>query len=120
MPKKPPPNGYYYFMKYYKAREEKLGRRFYNGMKDVADLASDEWKALPQSEKEYYNKLAKEHRNDPRPNLPSQLERKFNSVGKSFADLDKERMEKERKVFQRKDFVHSLVNDMSIGMCIFK
>lgn len=115
MPKKPPPNGYYFFMKDYKAREERLGRRFPNGMKDVAELASDEWKSLSQEEKDNYNRIAKEHRNDPRPNIPKKLESKFNSAGISFAQLERERLAKEAKILQRKDFIHSLVNDMNIG-----
>ena len=115
MPKKPPPNGYYFFMKDWKEREERLGRRFPNGMKDVANEASDDWKNLSPAEKERYNRIAKEHRHDPRPNIPKKQERRFNSQGVSLAQIEREQQEKEARIRQTKDHVFNLVNNMSIG-----
>lgn len=114
MPKKPPPNAYYFFMRDWKEREERLGRRFENGMKDVAVLASDDWKHLSPVEKERYNKIAKEHRNDPRPNIPKQQEKRFNSFGVSFAQIEREKQDKASKIQMTKDFVFKFVDDLSI------
>ncbi|XP_065209163.1 protein maelstrom homolog [Planococcus citri] len=114
MPKKPPPNGYYFFMKDWKAREERFGRRFPNGMKDVAIHASEDWKNLPPQEKERYNKIAKDHRHDPRPNVPKAEEKRYNSFGVSFAELERQRQEKDARIKQSKDFLFNLVNSMTI------
>lgn len=102
-------------MREWKEREERFGRRFPNGMKDVAIHASDDWKNLSQIEKERYNKIAKEHRHDPRPNIPKQQEKRFNSFGKSFAQLEREQQEKEDRIKQTKEYVYKLVKNMSIG-----
>ncbi len=118
MPKKPPKNGYFYFMLDFKDREERLGRRFVGGMTEVADAASDEWKTLPQHKKDRYNAIAKEHRKDPRPNIPKQDEKRFNSQGISFAQIEREKREKEERIAEENRFISNFVNDLTVGKII--
>lgn len=44
MPKKQPKNSFYFFMLDYKARCERNGERFPNGLRDVQGPAGEEWK----------------------------------------------------------------------------
>lgn len=113
MPKKPPKNGYFYFMRDFKIREEKLGRRFPGGMKDVADAASYEWQCMPQHEKDEYNRRAKDERHfEDRENVSRSLEKKFNSLGISFAAIEREKQEKARKAEEIKKFVADFVKGL--------
>lgn len=115
MPKKPAPNGYYFFMLDFKRREEKFGRRFPGGMPEVSAAASNDWRALPQKEKERYNAIAKERKNDPRPNIPKPDEKRFNSQGVSFAELKREKERQERRLLQESNFTSQFVGDMTLG-----
>lgn len=115
MPKKPAPNGYYFFMLDFKRREESFGRRFPGGMPEVSEAASDDWKALPQADRERYNKLAKERKNDPRPNVPKADEKRFNSQGISFAALKRQKEKAEKKLQQENSFISQFVSKMTVG-----
>lgn len=102
----------------FKRDEENQGRRFHGGMQEVAVAASDSWKALPQAQKEWYNQLAKEKKNDPRPNVPKADEKRFNSQGVSFAQIKREKARAEEKLKRESNFITQFVNDMTLGGCI--
>lgn len=114
MPKKPPRNGYYFFMQDYKIREEKLGRKFPGGLKDVANAASAEWNSLSKNQKDYYNAIAKERKNEPRRNAEKKV--KCNSQGISLAEIERIEKEKERKLAETDTFIKSFINEMSLGV----
>lgn len=118
MPKKQVRNGYYYFMLEYKSREERAGRRFHNGMADVATLASDEWKALAPEVKEYYNNYAKDMKKGVvRGDAQANPENKFNAQGKSFAQIDRENKAKRDKINEIKHFVVNFVKSLKRSKC---
>uniref|UniRef100_A0A1B6KNM8 HMG box domain-containing protein n=1 Tax=Graphocephala atropunctata TaxID=36148 RepID=A0A1B6KNM8_9HEMI len=63
MPKKKQPrNAFFYFMMDYKARCERNGERFPNGLRDVQIEAGPEWDALPANEKKKYQDMAKDEK----------------------------------------------------------
>lgn len=99
----------------YKRRAEHEGRVFAGGLPEVAAVASPEWKTLPQFRKDYYNEMAKERRNDPRPNLPKRDERRFNSQGVSFAEIKMEKAKAEERLKQEKDYISKFVYQMNLS-----
>lgn len=99
----------------YKKRAESNGKTFPGGMPEVATAASPEWKSLPQFRKDYFNDLAKEKRNDPRPNIPKRDERRFNSQGKSFAEIKMEKVRAEERRNQERDFISNFVHEMNLS-----
>ena len=115
MPKAVPKNGYYYFMLDFRRREERAGRRFPGGVKDVADAASEEWRNMSAAEKDDYVKFAKENKDVDRPNRPKPLEKKFNSEGVCLAQIEREKQARERKERAMEEFVHDFVRLKSIG-----
>lgn len=115
MPKKQPKSGFFYFMLSYKRRAESRGKTFPGGMPEVVAAASPEWRTLPQVRKDYYNDLAKERRNDPRPSIPKRDERKFNSQGVSFAELKMEKAKAEERRKQERDFISNYVHEMNLS-----
>lgn len=119
MPKQPPKNGYFYFMQDFRRREEQAGRHFRGGMAEVADAASNEWKSLSQKERDDYNAYAKENRHlEERKDVPKRLEKKYNSQGISFAQIEREEAEKKRKQEAIEKFVSDFIKDKNIGWCI--
>ncbi|XP_012287911.1 protein maelstrom homolog [Orussus abietinus] len=62
MPKKQSRNSFYYFMLDFKAREEKKGRQFPNGLKDVQQdsKCSQEWQSMTPQEKRVYEMRSKD------------------------------------------------------------
>lgn len=62
MPKKPVRNAFYFFMKELEPALRKEGRVFVNGIQDVVPIAHPRWKALPEKEKERFEKMAKEYK----------------------------------------------------------
>lgn len=113
MPKKPPKNGYFYFMQDFKAEEESHGRRFPGGMAEVAEAAAEPWKQLSFEKKEYYNKYAKDNRHlEKRETCAKSLENKFNSMGISFAQIEREQAEKARKQEEIRKFLGNFVRNL--------
>ena len=116
MPKKPPKNGYFYFALDFRTREERAGRRFPGGMPEIMIACDEEWRNLPQAEKDDYNDYAKQNRhNEERQNVPKKLEKKFNSQGISFAEMERQQKEKEAKEEATKNFIHNFVKTKDIG-----
>ncbi|KAK3107275.1 hypothetical protein FSP39_010906 [Pinctada imbricata] len=62
MPKKPVRNAFYFYMKDLEPDLKREGRVFPNGMQDIVPIAHPRWKALPESEKTRYEKIAKEYK----------------------------------------------------------
>ncbi|XP_074662000.1 protein maelstrom homolog [Tubulanus polymorphus] len=62
MPKKQVRNSFYYYMVEQKPKLERQGHKFPNGLRDVAGVCRDSWKALPEHEKEKYEQKAREEK----------------------------------------------------------
>lgn len=81
-------------------------RRFPGGLKDVADAASDPWKAISAREKERYEQMAKAHKAQDKKHGE-----RYTSQGKPLSELKKEKEEKEQKVEDQKRAVVKLIDD---------
>ncbi|XP_069115052.1 protein maelstrom homolog [Argopecten irradians] len=61
MPKKPVRNAFYFFMQEIQPALRREGR-IINGMQDVVPIAHPRWKALPDKEKQRFERMAKEYK----------------------------------------------------------
>lgn len=87
--KKQPKNAFYFFMVDYKSKQENKGIRFPGGMKDVSEKAAPIWKTLgPQDRWKYEEEARREKERD-----KTNLENKFTTQGKSYAQLEREKNE---------------------------
>ncbi|XP_075233657.1 germ-plasm component protein maelstrom [Lycorma delicatula] len=85
--KQPPRNGYYFLMLEHRRQEEERGRNI--TMKQASDEVKELWAGMAKTEKDYYNKMADEHKR-------LQNEEKYNTLGMSFSELGKMQLERER------------------------
>ena len=101
----------------YRDREREYGRHFPGGMAEVAVAAAEEWKNLPAEQKEDYNEYAKQNRhNEVRKNVPKAKEKKYNSQGVSFAEMETEARRKKEKEKATTSFVHDFVAAKDLGL----
>ncbi|CAH0387253.1 unnamed protein product [Bemisia tabaci] len=105
MPKKPPKNSYYFFMQDYKRQEEAKGRRFYNGMAQVAEEAGPAWKEVSPEEKARYEAIAKQSKLQ-RKMDPKQ---KYTSYGETFSEVEQKQQTEERRNQEKKRNVEKIV-----------
>ncbi|XP_069677770.1 protein maelstrom homolog [Periplaneta americana] len=87
--KKQPKNAFYFFMVHYKRQQEDKGVRFRGGMKEVAEKAAPLWKDLPTTQRWIYEEEARREKERDK----IDLENKFTTQGKSYAELERERNE---------------------------
>lgn len=87
--KKQQRNAFYYFMVHFRSVEEAKGVKFQDGWKDVADKAGPMWKNMKPNEKWIYEEEARKARGQDKNNL----ECKFTSLGKSLAEIQREKLE---------------------------
>lgn len=107
------PNGYFCFMQEWKKREEKKGRRFPNGMRDVqSDSAcSDEWKNMPDDKKNYYKNMAKKD--------TSYLNKeKRTGQGYLLSDLEKQKLKEEAFMDNMNEYISTLINTAKMNQNI--
>lgn len=116
MPQKKAPrqNSYFFFMRDFKRREEAKGVRFPLGLKDVSTFASDEWKNLPQYEKDRYKQMAEEY------NKSDQRAQGISAIGiktkpKPLMTPSMRLSFKERKKVAENNYIKTLVQNMDPG-----
>lgn len=82
-------NAFYFFMVHFRSKEEAKGVRFPGGLKEVADKAAPIWKRLTSHEKCIYEEEARKRKEEDKLNL----ETKYTSQGKSYAEVEREKNE---------------------------
>ncbi|KAJ9575906.1 hypothetical protein L9F63_007218 [Diploptera punctata] len=106
--KKQPKNAFYFFMVDYKSKQENKGKRFPGGLKEVADKAAPIWKALGPDDKFIYEEEARREKERDKSNL----ENKFTTQGKSYAQVEREKNEQLEQYSKMMNEIQSTVNSL--------
>ncbi|XP_054264583.1 protein maelstrom homolog [Macrosteles quadrilineatus] len=113
MPKnKTTPNAFYFFMLDRRAAYQANGAKFPNGLKDVAEIAGQEWAVLPKAQRKKYEDMAKEEKE----RLKKDTSRKFTNLHNSFNYLEKTRNEKE----ETKKLINDTIEKTVASLCVTK
>jgi len=109
MPKKKQPrNAFFFFMLDYKARCERNGERFPNGLRDVQTEASPEWNAMSAETRKPYEDMAKEEKL----RIKGDDSCNFTNTHRPFSLVDKEKQEEMHAIAKMKDYIESTVNGL--------
>ncbi|PSN48553.1 hypothetical protein C0J52_05910 [Blattella germanica] len=103
--KRQPRNAFYFFMVDYKKQQEDKGVKFPGGMKDVAEKAAPLWKNMAISDRWQYEEAARVEKQ--RDKLD--LENKFTTQGKSYAQVEREHAEAREREFKMIQEIESTV-----------
>uniref|UniRef100_A0A1B6J7Z9 HMG box domain-containing protein n=1 Tax=Homalodisca liturata TaxID=320908 RepID=A0A1B6J7Z9_9HEMI len=110
MPKKKTPrNAFYFFMLDYKARCERNGERFPNGLRDVQLEAGPEWNVLPANEKKKYEDMAKEEK----ARLKGDSSNKLTCWHTPYKVVDDEKDEEERFKNEMNSYIENTVSSLA-------
>lgn len=106
MPKKQAPNAFYFFMRDWKKRQEKAGRTFPNGMRDVQtdSKCSEEWNSLTKAQKSVYESAAKDAK------IAMKEAVKKTGVGESISAVEREAKERQAFIEQMNVFIEQHVD----------
>lgn len=75
-------------------------------MKEVAEYAAEPWKKLAPHEKKRYENMAKSHKEHDK-----KYGERYTSQGKAISELQKEELEKKKKIENQKKAVCKLIDD---------
>ncbi|XP_034949011.1 protein maelstrom homolog [Chelonus insularis] len=107
MPKKQIRNGFYYFMVDFKKREEKLGRHFYGGFKEIQSdpKCAEQWAALTVQQKKEYNDRAQKDKKE---------KQKLTGVGESIDFVRQQQLLKIKYEENMKQYIDSLIDQADL------
>ncbi|XP_034949339.1 protein maelstrom 2-like [Chelonus insularis] len=104
-------NGFYFFMLDFKAREENLGRKFPDGIKEIQknSKCSQEWIALSDEQKKEYNDRAKQEKA-----MQRRTTKPLTTIGESIDSVQKQQISKLKYEEDMKQYIDNVIEQADL------